>query len=178
MLDFLQGHEAPIRLPGGPSPMRWKGQACSCCFFLRMPTPPQEIPRELALASKYRKTVIPARIEVILPSGALAYSITNAQFVDLFRGFEKAVDRLCASLAETMEFQRLGNGTSCAPAVSASDGNLEYGGSALVLLVTIYGGWNYGRCFHTATWQRSEKIVTTSPALNMRAAPNTSPPAV
>jgi len=63
-----------------------------------------EIPKELALASKFRKTIIPARIEDIVPSGSFAYQITTAQFIDLFRGFEAKVEELCAYLAEVLQF--------------------------------------------------------------------------
>jgi hypothetical protein len=63
-----------------------------------------EIPKELALASKFRKTIIPARIEDIVPSGSFAYQITTAQFIDLFRGFEAKVEELCAYLAQVLQF--------------------------------------------------------------------------
>jgi len=64
-----------------------------------------EIPKELALASRFRKTIIPARIEDIVPSGSFAYQITSAQFIDLFRGFESKIEELCAYLAEVLTKQ-------------------------------------------------------------------------
>ncbi|MCE2576546.1 toll/interleukin-1 receptor domain-containing protein [Komagataeibacter sp. FNDCR2] len=58
----------------------------------------KEIVKELALASQRSKPVIPARIEDILPTGAFEYQITNAQFIDLFRNYDTALDRLCNAL--------------------------------------------------------------------------------
>ena len=58
----------------------------------------KEIAKELALASLRNKPVIPARIEDILPTGAFEYQMTNAQFIDLFRNYGDALDRLCDAL--------------------------------------------------------------------------------
>src|ERR1700722_5714366 len=62
-----------------------------------------EIPKELALASKFKRTIIPARIMGIVPSGPFVYQMTSAQFIDLFRDFEAKVDELCSYLAETLQ---------------------------------------------------------------------------
>jgi hypothetical protein len=62
-----------------------------------------EIPRELGLASRFKKTVIPARLEDIVPSGSFAYQMTTAQFIDLFRDFESKIDGLCVRLAELLQ---------------------------------------------------------------------------
>ncbi len=59
-----------------------------------------EIPRELALAGKYRKTVVPARMQDILPTGAFEYPLTSAQYIDLFRDFDVNLAALCQRLAE------------------------------------------------------------------------------
>src|SRR5579863_10027809 len=61
-----------------------------------------EIPKELALAGKFKKRIIPARINDIVPSGPFAYQMTSAQFIDLFGDFEAKVDELCSYLAETL----------------------------------------------------------------------------
>ncbi|WP_338332100.1 TIR domain-containing protein [Acetobacter sp. LMG 32666] len=58
----------------------------------------REIPRELSLASARRKPMIPVRLEDIVPSGALEYQLTNAQFIDLFQNYNEAIERLCAAL--------------------------------------------------------------------------------
>jgi tetratricopeptide (TPR) repeat protein len=61
-----------------------------------------EVPKELALAGKQRKQVIPVRIENVEPAGALAYQITNAQWIDLFRNFDTQMDALCVQLGATL----------------------------------------------------------------------------
>ncbi len=77
-------------------------ESCSAVLLLFSENASQstEIPRELGLAGKYRKTVIPARLQDIVPSGSLAYQLTTAQFIDLFVNFEAKVDELCLRLAE------------------------------------------------------------------------------
>jgi hypothetical protein len=72
-------------------------------LFSRHANASVEIPRELGLASKFKKTVIPARLEDIVPSGPFAYQMTTAQFIDLFRDFESKVDGLCVRLAELLQ---------------------------------------------------------------------------
>ncbi len=58
----------------------------------------KEIPREMAIASDKNKPVIPVRIEDVVPKHALAYSLTNAQFLDLFANFDETMDRLADKL--------------------------------------------------------------------------------
>ena len=62
-----------------------------------------EVPKEISLASSRRKPIIPARIEDILPTGALAYQLTHAQFIDLFRNFDNRLNELCVYLAEMLK---------------------------------------------------------------------------
>lgn len=62
-----------------------------------------EVPKELSLASRRHKPIIPARIEDILPTGALAYQLTHAQFIDLFRNFDNRLNELCLYLAEMLK---------------------------------------------------------------------------
>src|SRR5262245_19515778 len=56
-----------------------------------------EITKELALASQHRLIVIPARVEDVVPSEALAYELATRQWIDLFQDWEDAVDRLATS---------------------------------------------------------------------------------
>ena len=62
-----------------------------------------EIPHELALAGKYKKTVIPARLQDIVPSDAFAYQMTSSQFIDLFHDFDAKINELCMRLAELLQ---------------------------------------------------------------------------
>ncbi|MFT8420707.1 MAG: toll/interleukin-1 receptor domain-containing protein, partial [Gluconacetobacter sp.] len=74
----------------------------------------KEIVKELALASQKGRTVIPARVEDILPKGAFEYQITNAQFIDLFRDYNDAIIRLSRSLQAQIEIATDGK-TTIAP---------------------------------------------------------------
>lgn len=58
----------------------------------------KEIAKELAIASKRSKPIIPARIEDIMPSGSLEYQLTTAQFIDLFHDYGATLNRLCIAL--------------------------------------------------------------------------------
>jgi hypothetical protein len=53
-----------------------------------------EIPKEIALARKYRVRTIPVRIEDTWPNGALEYELSNAQNIDLFKGRDTAIGKL------------------------------------------------------------------------------------
>jgi hypothetical protein len=57
-----------------------------------------EVKKELALSSQYNKTVIPVRVEDVVPKGAFAYELSTHQWIDLFAGWEHAVDRLARQI--------------------------------------------------------------------------------
>ncbi len=57
-----------------------------------------EIKKEVALASTYGIPLIPARLENILPTDALAYEFITRQWIDLFPDQDAAVRRLCTHL--------------------------------------------------------------------------------
>lgn len=105
-----------------------------------------EIPKELALASKFRKTIIPARVQDIVPSGSFAYQITTAQFIDLFRGFEDKVQELCAYLAEELQIAeevraRL---SSEKKRKESKRKTMRLAIAALVILLLVAGAWMLG----------------------------------
>ena len=59
----------------------------------------QEIAKELALASQYQLVVMPVRFEDVVPNDALAYALATSQWTDLFRDWERAIERLSARIA-------------------------------------------------------------------------------
>jgi hypothetical protein len=61
-----------------------------------------EIKKELALASQHRLIVIPARVEDVVPSEALAYELATRQWIDLFEDWERAIERLVASVSTVL----------------------------------------------------------------------------
>ena len=67
----------------------------------------KEIPREMAIASGKSKPMIPVRIEDVVPRNALEYSLTNAQFLDLFANYEETMSRLTESLMRQIAASQL-----------------------------------------------------------------------
>ena len=53
-----------------------------------------EIKKEVVLAGRANVPVIPLRVEDIEPSGAFEYELVTRQWIDLFAGWEYAINRL------------------------------------------------------------------------------------
>jgi TIR domain/WD domain, G-beta repeat len=58
-----------------------------------------EIKREVVLAGNAKVTVIPVRIEDVVPGDAFAYQFATRQWIDLFEDWESQLDRLVAWIA-------------------------------------------------------------------------------
>ena len=58
-----------------------------------------EIKKELALASQYRLVIIPVRAEDVLPNDALAYQFAISQWIDLFKDWERQIERLTSRIS-------------------------------------------------------------------------------
>ena len=63
----------------------------------------EDVARELALARKEKKPIVPARIRNVEPEAAVAYQITAAQWVDLFSDFDENLARLSRELAKRLQ---------------------------------------------------------------------------
>jgi hypothetical protein len=106
-----------------------------------------EVPKELSLASSRRKPIIPARIEDILPTGALAYQLTHAQFIDLFRNFDNRLNELCIYLAEMLKAsghaERSLRQAAAAPAGGSAVANAVLATAVAAAIVLVGGtlGW-------------------------------------
>jgi len=57
-----------------------------------------EIKKELVLAGRYRVTVLPLRVEDVVPNDAFAYEFATRQWIDLFKDWEREIDRLGAQI--------------------------------------------------------------------------------
>ncbi len=138
-----------------------------------------EIPKELAIASKFRKTIIPARVEDIVPSGSFAYQITTAQFIDLFRGFEKQVEELCAYLAEMLQVSE-----EVRERISKERKHKEskrkvmrFAIAALVILLIAVGAWTLGpRLKDWMSHPSSSSSAPAAPPIESQPQPNSSAP--
>ena len=62
-----------------------------------------EIKKELGLASRNKLTVIPVRIEDVLPNDALDFELATRQWIDFFGDWERALDTLCERAAQILQ---------------------------------------------------------------------------
>ena len=53
-----------------------------------------EIKKEVVLASQHRITVLPVRVEDVVPNDALAYEFATRQWIDLFKDWERQIEQL------------------------------------------------------------------------------------
>ena len=65
-----------------------------------------EIKKELALASRYRLMVIPARAEDVLPRDELELEFATRQYIDLFQDWENGVKRLAEWITRTVSVEK------------------------------------------------------------------------
>ena len=60
-----------------------------------------DMKREIVLASSAMVTVIPVRVEDVVPKGAFAYQLATRQWIDLFQDWEDQIERLAKWIATT-----------------------------------------------------------------------------
>ena len=53
-----------------------------------------EIKKELVLAGRHRVTVVPVRVEDVVPNDAFSYELATRQWVDLFQDWESQIEQL------------------------------------------------------------------------------------
>ena len=63
----------------------------------------EEIKKELGLASRNKLTVIPVRIEDVLPNDALDFELATRQWIDFFGDWERALDTLCKRASQILQ---------------------------------------------------------------------------
>ncbi len=62
-----------------------------------------EVKKELALASQNRVTIVPARVEDVIPTEAFKYELATRQWIDIFADWEQAVGRLADHVRAILE---------------------------------------------------------------------------
>lgn len=63
----------------------------------------QEVSKELSLASAFKLSVIPLRIENTMPQGALHYELATRQWIDAFDDWERAIGELVRAIQSNGE---------------------------------------------------------------------------
>jgi hypothetical protein len=64
-----------------------------------------EIKKEIVLAGNANVTVIPVRVEDVVPTGAFAYQLATRQWIDLFDNWETQLERLTARVGEIVSIE-------------------------------------------------------------------------
>jgi hypothetical protein len=62
-----------------------------------------EIKKELVLAGRHRVTVVPIRVEDVVPSDAFAYELATRQWIDLYSDWEKEIERLAVRIGQILQ---------------------------------------------------------------------------
>lgn len=65
-----------------------------------------EIKKELVLAGRHRVTVIPVRVEDVVPNDAFEYEFATRQWFDLFRDWEKEIEYLSLQIGKIWNRRR------------------------------------------------------------------------
>src|ERR1700689_2266188 len=61
-----------------------------------------EIKKELVLAGRNRVTVVPVRVEDVVPSDAFSYEFATRQWIDLFKDWEREIEQLALQLGHVL----------------------------------------------------------------------------
>jgi hypothetical protein len=61
-----------------------------------------EIKKEIVLAGRYHLTVVPVRVEDVVPNDALAYEFATRQWIDLFSDWERDIERLASQIGSIL----------------------------------------------------------------------------
>jgi TIR domain len=61
-----------------------------------------EIKKEIVLAGRYHLTVVPVRVEDVVPNDALAYEIATRQWIDLFMDWGREIERLSSQIGSIL----------------------------------------------------------------------------
>lgn len=62
----------------------------------------EEIKKEIVLAGRHHVTVVPVRVEDVIPNDAFAYEFATRQWIDLFQDWEQQVEQLANQIDEIL----------------------------------------------------------------------------
>jgi hypothetical protein len=106
-----------------------------------------EIKKELVLAGRHHVTVVPVRVEDVVPNDAFSYEFATRQWIDLFKNWEQEIELLSSRLEHVLQDAKPGE-TVLAPAAMAiprrlpqksSNAPLIWGAIALIAIIVIGG---------------------------------------
>ena len=110
-----------------------------------------EIKKELVLAGRHHVTVVPARVDDVIPSDAFTYELATRQWIDLFQDWERAIEQLSNQLGDILRTAKPGDDSTAVavpfpprraiPPKSNRNGMLAL--AALALLLAVGGALAY-----------------------------------
>jgi hypothetical protein len=78
-----------------------------------------EIKKELVLAGRHRVTVVPVRVEDVVPNDAFSYEFATRQWVDLFKDWEREIEQLSTQLGHVLANAKPQDGAAATAAPAA-----------------------------------------------------------
>ena len=111
-----------------------------------------EVKKEIALAGHYNVTVVPVRVEDVVPNDALTYELAVRQWIDLFEDWENAIERLVHQISTVIAPAEVAEAAAPQPSSAAATAPLgaprpparrsivPLVGSVAALLVLILAG--------------------------------------
>jgi hypothetical protein len=106
-----------------------------------------EIKKELVLAGRHHVTVVPVRVEDVVPNDAFTYEFATRQWIDLFRNWEQEIELLASRLEHALVNAKPDGATAGVPVSSpprfpkkSSNLPLIWGAIAAAVIVAVGGG--------------------------------------
>ncbi len=145
-----------------------------------------EIKKELVLAGRHRVTVVPVRVEDVVPNDAFTYELATRQWIDLFKDWERQIGILANRLGDILQNAKPGEPAGAAApapipprpvAGKASSSNpLLWGSLLAAILIVIAGSAFVVRSGHFSAPVAPAAAPPVPPVAQMRP-PVPSPPA-
>ena len=106
-----------------------------------------EIKKELVLAGRHHVTVVPVRVEDVVPNDAFSYEFATRQWIDLFKNWEQEIELLSSRLEHMVHDVKPGEAAADPPVTSArrfpkksSNQPLIWGAIAAAVIIVVGGG--------------------------------------
>jgi hypothetical protein len=144
-----------------------------------------EIKKELVLAGRNSVTVVPVRVEDVVPNDAFTYEFATRQWIDLFTDWERHIELLASRLGQILQAANSGEGGTAAAASivlspkpvgrrSSSNQTLLFASVLAVLLILVGGAAIYLRPIA----RPAPVVAPASPQIAMQTPPAAASPPV
>jgi hypothetical protein len=139
-----------------------------------------EIKKELVLAGRHQVTVVPVRVEDVVPNDAFSYEFATRQWVDLYKNWEQEIELLSTRLEHVLQndkpavqIQSSASSPFRPPQKSSSRQPLLWGALGAAAVIVVGGG-----VYLMRPAVKPAPIVAATPAPSAPAAQTMAPPPV